>query len=213
MARLDPERIAAAALAVVDTDGVSGFTMRAVAKVLHVTPMALYHHVKDKDALAALVVDAAIRENPLPPPTGVWQDDLWIIAHWGRNNSLKHPALVNIRKAHHVWTNAGLQITERWLSLWQQSGLPIEEALLAASISRIAINGLVEEEAVAWAKGSPKAEMLSWLPNTRRMFNASRDREAEFELAVRSLIQGLHARLSREQELPPAKTEASLASQ
>jgi AcrR family transcriptional regulator len=212
MARLDPERIAAAALAVVDRHGVSGFTMRAVAKALRVTPMALYHHVKDKDALAALVVDAAIRENPLPPPTGVWHDDLWIMANWGRGNSLRHPAVLNIRRAHHVWTNTGLQMTERWLSLWQQSGLPMHEALLAASLSRIAINGLVEEEALAWAKGSPNAEMLSWFPNTRQMFNATRDREVEFELVVRSIIQGLYARLSCERELPPVKAEASLAS-
>lgn len=212
MARLDPERIAAAALAVVDQHGVSGFTMRAVAKVLGVTPMALYHHVKHKDELAELVVDAAIRENPLPPPTGVWQDDIWIMAHWGRENSLKHPGVSHIRRAHHVWTNAGLQMTERWLSLWQQSGLPFEKALRGAAISRVALNGLIEEEAISWAKGSPNAEMLSWLPNTRQMFTATRDREGDFELAVRSLIQGLYARLSHEQELPPVKSEASRAS-
>ena len=79
---LDAARIAAAALAVADAQGAGGFTMRAVAEALGVTPMALYHHVEDKAALAALLVDAAIRQHPLPPPTGVWRDDLWTIARW-----------------------------------------------------------------------------------------------------------------------------------
>jgi AcrR family transcriptional regulator len=198
MAKLDSARIATAALAVVDKYGAAGFTMRAVATVLRVSPMALYHHVKDKDALAALVVDAAIKENPLPPPTGVWQDDLWIIVQFGRNNILRHAAVSDIRRTHHVWSTAGLQITERWVSLWQQSGLPMEQALLGAGLRRVALNGLIEEESRAWARGSPNAEMLSWFPSTRQMFNARRDREAEFELAVRSVIQGLYSRLSLE---------------
>src|SRR5271163_2413644 len=109
MARLDTERISAAALAVVDKYGATGFTMRAVATVLSVSPMALYHHVKNKDALAALVVEAAIKENPLPPPTGVWQEDLWMIVRFARNYRLRHPEVSNIRRAHDAWNTAGLQ--------------------------------------------------------------------------------------------------------
>jgi AcrR family transcriptional regulator len=197
VAELDPNRIAAAALAVADARGSSGFTMRAVAEALGVTPMALYHHVQDKAALAALLVDAAIGERPLPPPTGVWQDDLWTMARWMRESTRAHPALAHIRRAHRVWTAATLQMTERWMSLWQQSGLPLEKALVAATASSLAIVGMVEEEAIFQEMQRPNDAALSWLPNARLMFQVDHDREAEFELLVRSLIEGLYARLAR----------------
>jgi hypothetical protein len=59
----------------------------------------------------------------------------------------------------------------------------------------MAIVGLVEEEAMFQEMARPEAPALSWLPNARLMFNARRNRDAAFELAVRALIDGLYARL------------------
>jgi AcrR family transcriptional regulator len=196
---LDSERIAAAALAVADKHGVEGFTMRAVAEALGVTPMALYHHVKDKAALATLIVDTAIRKYPLPPATGRWQDDCLGLAQWMRESMLRHPVLAKLRVEYNVWTPSMLQITERWLSLWQQSGLPFESAVLAATSSSMAITGLAKEELIFRTMKHPGDETLTWLPNVRSMFNAEPDRDAQFELVVRSLIEGLHARLAAKQ--------------
>ena len=197
MAELDRDRIAAAALAVADAHGLSGFTMRAVAKALGVTPMALYHHVEDKAALASLVVDAAIRERPLPAPTGAWQDDLWAMALWTRESTAAHPVVAHIRRAYGVWTSSSLQMTERWLGHWRQSGLAPDRALTAATASSLAIVGMVEEEAIFARLRWPGAETLSDRPDARLVFQARRDRDADFELLVRSLIEGLHARLAR----------------
>lgn len=196
MAKLDTDRIAEAALAVVDEHGASGFTMRAVAEALGVTAMALYHHVKNKSALAALLIDAAIRKNPLPPPTGEWQDDLWAMANWMRANTLEHPMFIHLRRAYHVWTPTVLQMTERWLNLWQQSGLDLDKAVLAAKTSSMSISGFVDEEMMLNEMQPPDDETLSLLPNVRVMFNADGNREIEFELAVKSLIEGLYSRLS-----------------
>jgi AcrR family transcriptional regulator len=194
---LDPARIAAAALAVADAKGAAGFTMRAVAQALGVTPMALYHHVEDKAALAALLVDAAIGQHPLPPPTGVWQDDLWTIARWMRDSRAAHPAVAHIRRAYRVWTGASLEMTERWLGHWRQSGLAPDKALIAATTSSLAIVGIVEEESVFRDLARPADDALSQLPGARQLFEARHDRDAEFELLVRALIDGLHARLLR----------------
>jgi TetR/AcrR family tetracycline transcriptional repressor len=194
---LDPGRIAAAALAVADAKGAVGFTMRAVAQALGVTPMALYHHVEDKAALAALLVDAAIGQRPLPPPTGVWQDDLWTIARWMRDSRAAHPAVAHIRRAYRVWTGASLEMTERWLGHWRQSGLAPDKALIAATTSSLAIVGVVEEESAFRDLARPADDALSQLPGARQLFEARHDRDAEFELLVRALIDGLHARLLR----------------
>ena len=196
MAELDLDRIAAAALAVADKHGVEGFTMRAVADALGVTPMALYHHVKDKAALASLLVDTAIRKHPLPPSTGRWQDDCLSLAQWMRQSMMRHPVLAKLRTEYNVWTPTMLQITERWLSLWQQSGLNFESAVLAATSSSMAITGLAKEELIFRTMKHPGEETLTWLPNVRSMFNTEPDRDAQFDLVVRSLIEGLHARLT-----------------
>jgi AcrR family transcriptional regulator len=194
---LDRDRIATAALAVADARGIEGFTMRAVAEALGVTPMALYHHVADKAALATLLVEAAINAAPLPSSTGDWREDLWAIASWMRASRRAHPVVANIRRAYGVWTESSLQITERWLSLWQQSGLPLETAVTAATTSSLAVVGMVEEEAILAGMKRPSEAQLSWLPNARAVFGARPDREANFELLVRALIDGLHARLAR----------------
>lgn len=195
MAELDKDRIAAAALAVADRHGVDGFTMRAVADALDVTPMALYHHVQDKAALVTLIVDAAIREHSLPVSTGVWRDDLLAVARWIRQSMLKHPVVAQLRRAYNVWTPSMLQMTERWLGLWQQSALELDDAVLAATTSSMAITGLVKEEMLFRTMKHPDDKTLAWLPNVRMMFNCQPDRDAQFDLVARSLIEGLHARL------------------
>jgi AcrR family transcriptional regulator len=197
LADLDKERIAAAALSVVDAGGLAGFTMRAVAEALGVTPMALYHHVEDKAALAVLVVDAANTERALPPPTGVWQDDLWGMARWMRESMLAHPHVAQLRRTWHVWTPSVLRMTERWLNLWQQSGLDLDKAVLAANTSSMAIVGVMDEEMIFRDMKPPGDDMLSWLPSARVAFYRPHDRSAEFELIVRAVIEGIYARLAR----------------
>ncbi len=196
MAELTLQRIAAAALAVADEEGASGFTMRAVADAVGVTPMALYHHVEDKAALVALLVDAAISERPLPPPTGSWRDDLWAMACWMRESTVAHPAVARLRSDYRVWTSSIFPMTERWLSVWQQSGLELDSALLAASASSTAIIGFVEAELGLHELQLPNDTQLASFPNARLVFHLERDGDREFELVVRSVIEGVHARLT-----------------
>jgi AcrR family transcriptional regulator len=54
----------AAAIAVADTDGLAGLSMRAVAERLGVTAMALYTYVPGKDELVDLMYDGAHAELP-----------------------------------------------------------------------------------------------------------------------------------------------------
>ena len=88
-------------------------------------------------------------------------------------------------------------MTERWLGHWRQSGLADDKALVAATASSLAIVGIVEEESAFRDLARPADDALAPLPGARRMFEARHDRDAEFELLVRALIDGLHARLSR----------------
>jgi AcrR family transcriptional regulator len=80
-ARVTSEQIVAAAAALIRDDPDSKLTMAKVAAAVDVTPMALYRHFKDRDALLDEVVSAVLRErNAAIPRTGPWQDQLraWI---------------------------------------------------------------------------------------------------------------------------------------
>jgi AcrR family transcriptional regulator len=197
MADLTRARIARAALAVADEHGASGFSMRLIAERLGVTPMALYHHVDDKAAVVALVVDEVIAETPLPSTTGNWRDDLIALALWMRQSAMAHPAVGRLRNDYQVWTASIFPMTERWLSVWQQSGLGLDTAMLAASASSTAIIGFVEQEMIQGQTEPPDEKWLSSFPNARLAFSmeAKRDGAGEFALVLGVLIDGMHAAL------------------
>jgi AcrR family transcriptional regulator len=209
LADLTRDRIAAAALRVADEHGADGFTMRAVADSLDVTPMALYHHVKDKAALVGLVVDAVIEGQPLPPPSGSWQEDLLEMARWMRTITLIHPAVSRLRSKHRVWTVSIFPMTERWISVWQQSGLGLRDALLAASATSSTIIGFVEQELVLQELVPPDASMLASFPSARMAFGPKRNGSREFELVVRSVIEGVHSRLAQSPQTDLADSPAT----
>jgi AcrR family transcriptional regulator len=195
VAQLDINRIAAAALAVLDKKGLSGFTIRNVAEVLRVTPMALYHHVRDKAELAVITVDYANNELPRKAPTGEWREDLWEVARWTRETTRAHPAVAHLRRMYRVWTPDILRASELWIELWRESGLDIESAVLAAQTSSLAITGMVDEEVILSQTDAPGDAVLEGLPNAKALFRSRYDHDVMFELGVRSVIDGVHAQL------------------
>jgi AcrR family transcriptional regulator len=198
VAQLNTEAIAAAAFGVLVRGGVEGFSMRAVAASLSVTPMALYNHVRDKAGLAELVINVAFDQNPLPPPTGDWREDLYAAAHWMLEGGIRQPALLKLQRAYRIWTPRVCDVAERWVSLWQQSGLDLDHVSLGAYTSGRAIGGLLVYR-----------ELVSKMPKADLLFPAEYDFATKFELGVRWIIEGLHTRLSADKErriaVDPAK--------
>ena len=87
-------RIAEAAIAVADTDGIDAVSMQRVAEDLGFTKMSLYRHVANKAELVNFMIDIAVGEPPdlstirdgwrprleefVRQLTGVWQQHPWI---------------------------------------------------------------------------------------------------------------------------------------
>ncbi|MFE6774883.1 TetR/AcrR family transcriptional regulator [Streptomyces sp. NPDC057702] len=65
--RLSREQIVAAAHEIIVREGAEHLTMRRLASALRSTPMAVYHHVRDKDELLVLVLEHVARNLPHPP--------------------------------------------------------------------------------------------------------------------------------------------------
>jgi AcrR family transcriptional regulator len=59
---LSRERVLAAAVVLVDAQGIQALTMRRLADELHVEAMSLYYHLRDKEALLDGVVETVIAE-------------------------------------------------------------------------------------------------------------------------------------------------------
>ncbi|MEV3870991.1 TetR/AcrR family transcriptional regulator [Streptomyces sp. NPDC049906] len=63
---MDPEQIVTVARRILEEEGLDALSMRRVAKEVGATPMALYHHVRDKDELLMLTLSGMARTVPRP---------------------------------------------------------------------------------------------------------------------------------------------------
>lgn len=83
-----------AAMRIVDTEGFDALTMRRLAAELEAPTMTLYHYVRTKDELLALIHDAVMGELIVPPDQEIpadWKEALAMIARRTRDAMLRHP--------------------------------------------------------------------------------------------------------------------------
>lgn len=115
--------LAAAALAVLDRDGLSALTMRAVARELGMATMALYRYVRDRDALEVLVADHVFAsiDTSLPAGSG-WRDRVTVLLEHIRDGFAAHPAAVPIVLRHRQSSVESLRVMEAMLALLTEGG-------------------------------------------------------------------------------------------
>lgn len=206
MSRRRPELtrdgIAAAALVVIDRDGATAFSLRAVAAELGVSPMSLYHHVADRAELVMLMVDAAMREVAMPGPSGDdWRDDLWHLARWLRDGATRHPHLGSLVGEMRSASDAMYAFGEYWVGLWRLSAIADERVFDAAMASLTAVVAMAMHLRAADAPESSVPQLRS-VPNLRHAIEVAADPGATFELAIRGTIDGIEARLTTAAAVP-----------
>jgi AcrR family transcriptional regulator len=128
---LTDDQLVAAALAVVDCDGLSALTMRAVAKELGVATMGLYRYVADRQALETLVVDHVLRSVDLSLPEAAWQDRVRVLLDRMRIAVARHPGIVPLVLRHRQAAPGSLRLTEAMLSVLTDGGLEGTDRVLA----------------------------------------------------------------------------------
>ena len=75
-ARLSRDRVLNAAIAHADAGGLEALTMRQLAQMLGVAPMALYRHVANKDDLVDAMVDVVFSEIGVPAGGDDWKSSM-----------------------------------------------------------------------------------------------------------------------------------------
>ncbi|WP_433345858.1 TetR/AcrR family transcriptional regulator [Microtetraspora malaysiensis] len=95
-AALTHDRIAEAAVAIADAEGIDAVSMRRLAERLGVATMGLYRYVRGKDEVIELMLDAVIGREAQVEPAADWRATLRAAA-WGlRAVLLRHPWIVRI---------------------------------------------------------------------------------------------------------------------
>ena len=74
--RLTRDQVLRAAIASADAGGLEALTMRTLAEMLGVAPMALYRHVANKDDLIDGMVDVVFSEIGVPSGSGDWKTSM-----------------------------------------------------------------------------------------------------------------------------------------
>lgn len=192
--QLDRERIAAAALRVLDAQGLGGFTIRGVSDELGVSPMAIYHYVRNKAELVTLLVDRTATQALDLPRSGDWRKDIQVLARFLRKSAMDHPALFDLQQTYRVWSPAIVQVTALWVSCWRASGLPDDKALIAANVSGMAMGGLIWQASRSGDIGDFDPPDFGVKSIAAKV--PSVDSGEVFELGVRAIMDGLYAQLS-----------------
>lgn len=125
---LQRDTVVAAALALVDREGLDRLSMRRLAGELGVEAMSLYHHVSDKsDLLDALV--AAVLDQMVLPTTGPGDRRVEAIAAELRRVSLAHPAVYPLVLSRGLQSTSVLRPADALLGALRDGGLADDAAV------------------------------------------------------------------------------------
>ncbi len=129
---LTRERVVAEALAVVNTDGAQALSMRALARRLGVVPGALYRHVRNKEQLYDLILDAVLAEVDCRTDLALpWIAQVTTLTHRLRAVLESHPGIAALLKTRDPVSPASLALAEAFLAPLHAAGLSGHEAALA----------------------------------------------------------------------------------
>jgi AcrR family transcriptional regulator len=148
--RRDPisrDAIVAAAIDLLDREGLAALSMRRLAEDLGTGAASLYWHVGSKDGLLDLVLDQIIGEGQVPDPDPPrWREQLKDVARAQRALSLRHPYIVRVSIGRIPMGPNALRYSERVLAILRAGGLPPHLAVQGYLLLISAVNGFTVDE-------------------------------------------------------------------
>jgi len=204
--RLSRERVLGAAMAHADSGGLETLTMRTLAEMLDVVPMALYRHVADKDDLIDAMVDAVFTEIGVPSGGGDWRTAMRRRAIAVRDALSRHRWAIGLMESRRRPGPANLRHHDAVLGRLRAAGFSIEMTADAYSLLNSYIYGfaltamnLPVETTAEFAEGTQ--DLLQRLPVneypnyvefiTEHVVKPGYDHESQFEYGLDVILDGL----------------------
>jgi AcrR family transcriptional regulator len=132
--RLSRERVLQAAIAHADQVGLEALTMRTLAEMLEVAPMALYRHVANKDDLIDAMVDVVFSEIGVPAGGGDWKSAMRQRAIAVRDALSRHPWAIGQMESRRSPGPANLRHHDAVIGRLRAAGFDVEQAAHAYSL-------------------------------------------------------------------------------
>jgi len=199
---LSRSRIAQAALAVVDRDGLDALSMRRLGAELGVEGMAIYRHFPNKAAVLAAIVEVLLAELVIPPPSEVpWQSVFREMSRAYRALLLRHPHAIPLLAALPLSDPAAARAAGAVMALLRAAGFDAQSALKTLATITSYVVGVAQWEvgtAPFRAKGAresfvlpPDADpyLVELLPQL-----AEDDCAETFEFGLDVIVRGLETR-------------------
>lgn len=185
-------QLASAALAVIDRDGIAGLSMRAVAKELSMSTMALYRYVHDREELEGLVVELVLSAVDTQPsdPDASWRERIEVMVGRLRDTVSAHPSVVPLTLTHRHRSLGVLRWSEAVLAILAGAGIEGEQRVIALRGLLSYVIGAVQLEHLGPLSGNGTVA-ISQLPSAEFPFMAEAARHARNVAADREFFEGL----------------------
>lgn len=212
---LDADAVMAAALEMLDTDGLDAFTMRALGARLGVKGPTIYWHVGSKEQLLAAVVERVVANTVEPAPPGTrWEQRLRRFFGLVRESLAAHPGVMELIRSVHS------SVFESWmaeaLAIMHSAGFGDDDAVVFAHTALVHGVGAAQAEANVRTAGymetvrgegggrryRVKTDVLREGLPPHLALAASYDPDQQHEIMTDIFVDGLRAQLARRRRQP-----------
>ncbi|MGE0287499.1 MAG: TetR/AcrR family transcriptional regulator C-terminal domain-containing protein [Bradyrhizobium sp.] len=160
--RLSRERIAAAAMALVDRDGLEALSTRRLGEALGCEAMSIYHHFPSKAHLMDALIDLMLAEARVELlPEWNWLQRLRHTAHGFRAMALKHPKFFPYFAVHRLNTPSGVAYIDGTIGILRAAGFSDRDAATHFRTIGYYLTGAALDETAGYAMGPSAAEPVS----------------------------------------------------
>ena len=195
-------RIAQAALAIVDRDGLEALSMRRLGAELGVEGMAIYRHFPNKAAVLAGVVEVLLAELVIPPPSDVpWQTVFRGVSRAYRALLLRHPHAIPLLAALPLSDPAAARASGAVMALLRDAGFDAQSALKTLATITSFVIGVAQWEVGTAPFRAPGARESFALPPDADPYLvellpqlAEDDCDETFEFGLDVIVRGLETR-------------------
>ncbi len=217
---LSRDRVLRGAMAVADDGGLTALTIRSLAQHLGVKPMAVYHHVANKEAILDGIVDLVFAEFAVPSPGGDWRAEMRRRSLSVRSVLRVHPWAIPLLQSRTNPGPATVRHLDANIGTLREAGFPVAMTAHAYALIDSYVYGFALSEASLPINGPETVAevagpMMELIPaadfpylaefSAKHVMRPDYDFGSEFEFGLDLILDGLEARVSRPGTAPASR--------